>query len=95
MVQTLPSNRADQSLGVWILPWTLRCSENLPHAKGLDSQSNLSTVPAVAIADQVTGSVSVCERLYDLLRGPSPGRMLSHMEMQHLATIVFQDEKYE
>src|SRR4051794_40432024 len=66
-----------------------------PRPQRLDSQSNFSTIPAVAIAEEVTGSVSVCERLYDLLRGPSPGRMLGHMEMQHLATIVFQDEKYE
>jgi hypothetical protein len=50
---------------------------------------------AVPIAEEVTDSVSVCERLDDLLRGPSPGRMLGHMEMQHLATIVFQDDKHE
>jgi hypothetical protein len=43
----------------------------------------------------VTGSVSVCERLYDLLRGPSSGGMLGHIKMQHLATIVFQDNKHE
>jgi hypothetical protein len=90
VVQALPSNRADESLGVWILPGTLRCCQNLLHAQRLDSQSNLSTVPAVPIADEVTGSLSVCERLYDLLCRPSPGRMLGHIEMQHLATIVFQ-----
>jgi hypothetical protein len=36
----------------------------------------------------MTSSLPVCERLNDLLRSPSPGRMLSHIEMQHLATIV-------
>ena len=95
MVQTLPSNRADESLGVWILPWTPRCCQNLLDAQRLDSQPNLSTVPAVAIADEILGGISVCKRLYDLLCGPSAGWMLGHMEMQHLATIVFQDEKYE
>ena len=78
VVKTLPPNRADQSLGVWILPWTLRGRENLLHAERLDSQSNLSTVPAVSVADEIMGSLSVCERLHDLLCGPSPGRMLSH-----------------
>src|SRR3569833_1421531 len=90
VVQTLPSNRANKSLSVWILPRTSRCCQNLLDAQRLDSQLNLSTVPAVAIADKILSSVSVCERLYDLLCGPSAGRMLCHIEMQHLATIVFQ-----
>src|SRR5437763_8733870 len=55
VVQTLPSNRADESLGVWILPGALRCRQNLLDAQRLDSQSNFSTVPAVAIADEITG----------------------------------------
>jgi hypothetical protein len=37
VVQTLSSNRADESFGVWILPGALRCGENLLHAQGLDS----------------------------------------------------------
>jgi hypothetical protein len=95
VVQALSSNRADESLGIWILPGTSRCCQNLFDAQRLDSQSNLSTVPAVAIADEITGSVSISECLHDLLRGPSPSRMLGHVEMQHLATIVFQDNEYE
>src|SRR4051812_3834730 len=61
VVQTFPSNRADESLGVWILPGTLWCRQNLLHAQRLDSQSNLSTVPAVPIADKVMRSLSVGE----------------------------------
>jgi hypothetical protein len=93
VVQTFPSNRADESLGVWILPGTLRCCQHLLDAQRFDSQPNLSTVPAVPIADEITGSFSVCERLDDLLCGPSPGPMLGHIEMQQLATIVFQDNE--
>ena len=95
VVEALPSDRANESLYVRILPGAVRCGEKLLHAKRLDSQSNLSTVPAVPIAEEVTGRVSVCERLYDLLCRPSPSRMLGHIEMQHLATIVFQDDQYE
>src|SRR4051812_33894672 len=39
-------------------------------------------------------SLSVGECFYDLLCRPSPGRMLGHIEMQHLSTIVFQDNQY-
>jgi len=66
------------------LPWTLRCCESLLHAERLDSQSNLSTVPAVPIADEILGGVPVGERLYDLLRGPSSGRMLGHIVPKNL-----------
>src|SRR3982750_283628 len=95
VVEALPSDRADESLGVWILPGTLRCCQNLLDAQRLDSQSNLSTVPAVAIADEIRGSFSVCKCLHDLLRGPSSGRMLGDIKVQHLATIMFQDTEYE
>jgi hypothetical protein len=95
VVQALPPNRPDEPLGVGILPGALRCGENLLHAQRLDSQSNLNTVPAIPIAEEITGSVSVCERFYDLLGGPIPGRMLGGIEVQHLATIVFQDDKHE
>src|SRR5436305_13026774 len=88
VVEALPSDRANESLGVWILPWTLRCCQNLLDAQRLDSQSNFSSVPAVPIADEITGSVSVCECLYNLLRGPSLSRMLGHIEVQQLAAGV-------
>ena len=68
MVEALPSDRADESLGVWILPRTLRCGQNLMDTQRLDSQSNFSTIPAVPIADEITGSLSVCERFYFVAR---------------------------
>src|SRR3954453_12916886 len=95
VVQTLPSNGADESLGVWILPGTLWCRQNLLNAQRLDSQSNFSTVPRVAIADEIRGSFSVCKCLHDLLCDPSSGRMLGDIKVQHLATIMFQDNEYE
>ena len=95
VVQTLPSNRADESLSIWILPGTSGRRQNLLDAQRLDSQSNFSTVPGVAIADEIRGSFSVCKCLHDLLRGPSSGRMLGDIKVQHLATIMFQDNEYE
>ena len=47
------------------------------------------------MADEILGRLSVCERRYDLFRRPSSGGMLGHIKMQHLATIVFQEDKYE
>ena len=45
MVQTLPSNRADQPLGVWILPWTL-------------GAVRISWMPSDSIRSRTTGTFS-------------------------------------
>src|SRR3954471_12784769 len=55
-----------------------------PACQRLDSQSNLSTVSAVPIADEVMRSLSVGECFYDLLCRPSSGRMLGHIECSTL-----------
>jgi hypothetical protein len=44
VVQTLPSDRADESLGVWILPGTLRCGQNLLDTQRLDSHHRCSAM---------------------------------------------------
>src|SRR4029453_10003097 len=95
MVETLPANGADESFGVRILPRTSRCGQNFFHSQRLDSRSNLAAVNAVPIADKITGSVSIGERLDDLLGGPGCRGMLSDIEMQHLATTMFQYDKHE
>src|SRR3954449_4490920 len=77
------------------MPRTLRRRQDFFHSQRLNSQSNLSAVNAVPIADEVTGRLSIGERLDDLLRRPGCGRMLGHIEMQHLATTMFQHDKYE
>src|SRR4029453_17485831 len=95
MVETLPANGADESFGVRILPRTSRCGQNFFHSQRLDFGSNLAALNAVPIANKITGSVSIGERLDDLLRSPGRSRMLRHIEMQHLATTMFQHDKYE
>jgi hypothetical protein len=73
----------------------LQCSQNFLDTEGFDWQPDLSAVPAVPIANEVSGSIPIGERLYDLLWGPITGRMLGHIEVQQLATIVFEDDEYE
>ena len=50
------------------LPGTLRCGQDFFHSQRLNSQSNLSAVDAVSIADEIAGRLSIGERLHDLLR---------------------------
>src|SRR4029453_17182706 len=76
IVETLPANGADESFGVWILPRTSGCGQNFFHSQRLNSRSNLGAVNAVPIADKITGTVSIGERLDNLLRSPGRSRML-------------------
>ena len=95
MVQALSSNRADQSLHIWILPWTVRRREDSLHSQRRDSQTDVMAVNAVPISDEIWGWVSIGEGLYDLLRGPCRSGMLGDIEMQNFATTMLQDEKDE
>src|SRR4030095_12114998 len=82
-------------LSVWILPRTLRCRQDFFHSQRVNSQTKLIAVNAIPIAEEITGRLSIGERLDDLLRRPGRSRMLGHIEMQHLATTMFQHDKYE
>jgi hypothetical protein len=69
VIQVLSSNRAKQSVDIWILPAALRRRQNLPHAQRRDSQTDVVAVNAVSISDEIPAWVSIGEGLYDLLRG--------------------------
>src|SRR3954467_2632774 len=58
-------------------------------------RSRTSALCLVSRSRMRRGSFSVCKCLHDLLRGPSSGRMLGDIKVQHLATIMFQDNEYE
>ena len=66
VVQALSSNRADQSLDIWILPWTVRRGQDFRHAQRRNSQTDVVAVNAVPIPDEIRGWVSIGEGLYDL-----------------------------
>jgi len=57
MVQTLPSNRANQPLGKGILPRTSRCRHHLLHPQRLDPTPKLVAVAGVTVADQIPWSL--------------------------------------
>lgn len=95
VVQALSSNRADKGLGVRILPGTLMRCQGFLGAQRSDSQTNLSTVDAVSVSNQIAGRFSVTERLYDLLRGPGRSGMRADAKVQHFATAMFQHDEHE
>ena len=95
VVQALSSNRADNALGVRILPGTLMPCQDFFGAQRSDSQANLSTVDAVSVSNQIAGRFSVTEGLCDLLRGPGRSGMRGDAKVQHFATAMFQHDEHE
>src|SRR4029434_1102625 len=95
MVQAISPNRADQALDVRILPRALRRCEDFLHVQRRNPQSNLVAVDSIPIANDIRRRIPLGKSLDDLLGGPGCRGMLSDIEMQHLATTMFQYDKHE
>ena len=67
VVQALSSDRANQALGVRILPGTLRRSQHLFDPECRDPLTNIVSVDAVPISDQISGWITIGEGFYNLL----------------------------
>src|SRR5262249_1528651 len=95
MVQAVPADRADQTFDVGILPGTPGGCENFFYSEGGHSQTKFLAVAPCSISEQILGRILISEGLDDLLGRPGCTGMLRHMEMQHLATTMFQHQEYE
>ena len=85
VVQTVSSDRADQALGVRILPGTARRREDFLDLERSDTRPNVAAINAVSIAQEIARSVALGKGLDNLLGCPGRGGVLRHVEVQHLA----------
>jgi hypothetical protein len=53
-VETLSSDRADEPLSVWILPWRSRRGRMIAYAHGVDPLDVYLTMDGIAIANQMS-----------------------------------------
>src|SRR5580704_9831240 len=83
MVQTFPSNRADQPLHIGILPGTLEPTDHLLHAQRPQPTAKLFPVDLVPVTNDISLTPAFPERLHHLLTRPFCRRMLRDAEMQH------------
>lgn len=87
MVQTLPSDRADQPLGVWILPRRPRADDDFLDAHRLDLLPEVASVDAVAVSQHEPRRCVEGERLDDL-SGRPPRRGAGRDTEVHDSTAV-------
>lgn len=71
MIQTLPSYRSDQALGVSALPGALRRCQHLRNPHRLQTLPYLGSINAIPIADQIARCFTIGESLDNLLCNPS------------------------
>ena len=92
VVQTLPTNGADQSLDIRILPWRLGCGENFSQPHGLGSSTEVGAVDAISVMEQILRLIPVSwERFAKLLHGPLSGRMVGDIKMKDAPAIMTED----
>src|SRR3989442_3206298 len=93
VVEEFAPDGSDHALSEWVLPRGARRGEDLGKTDGLHPLSKLSAEDAVAIADEKPGRRVVGEGLDKLLRRPSRGRGVGHVEMYDSAAVM--EEDYE
>jgi len=93
VIQTFSANRPNQAFTGGVL---LRCSRgdrNLVNAHVMHAISEVLSVAAVAVANQIARSFVERKGLMHLLCPPASCRIYGHLEVNHMATIVTHDDK--
>src|SRR5258705_12204327 len=75
VVETFPSDRADQSLDVRVLPRRSGSSRLVPNAHGAQTLPEDRTIRSVPVSNKITRCTVPRERLDDLARNPLCGRI--------------------
>lgn len=95
VIQKLPSDTADHSLDIGILPWRRRRGDDFFRTKRPNSSLNLPAIATIAISQQIARGGIERKRLRKLLRRPLGRWMFCDVEMDDPAPIVNQDDQYK
>jgi hypothetical protein len=95
VVQTLSADRADEPLGVWILPGAAGRREDFLDLQRSHTRPNVAAINAVPIPQQIARGVMLGEGLDNLLRRPGCRGVVRYVEVQHLPTTMFHYDEHE
>jgi hypothetical protein len=70
VIETFPTDRADEPLYVTVLPWRAWCDRSVPDAHGLEPARDDGAVGAIPVTNEVPRRLIPGERLGDLPRDP-------------------------
>lgn len=95
MIQALTPDGTDQAFDVRILPRRLPSSENFLHAQPLGSLTKLSSIAAVAVAQQVSRGAIPRERIEQLMCYPFRRKISGHGEVDDASSVMGEDHEYK
>src|SRR6267378_818472 len=95
MVQTFPSDRANEALAIRILPRGMRSGEHLVNPHRMGGCRERLAINSVAIAQQVAGRTIPGEGLDELPRRPFCRGMRGYAKVKESAAIMRQNQKNE
>ena len=93
MIETLSPQGPDQALDEGILPGTARRGHHFLGAKTLQQTTEVGSVAAVAIAQEIRRRGVVGKGFPDLLSCPRRGRMVGDIDMNDATAIVREDDE--
>src|SRR5262245_51038524 len=93
VVETFPSDRADQSLDVWILPRRSGSSRLVANAHSTQPLPEDRSIRSVAVPNKIARRTVPRKRLDDLAGNPLRGRICRHPERHPQPTPVMQNHK--
>jgi hypothetical protein len=95
VIEALAPDRADEPVRERVLPWTVRCCEDLGDPDSLETVPERAAVDRVAVAEQVGRGRVVRKSVDDLLRCPRGSRGLGHVEVDDTPAIVSEHNEDE
>src|SRR5260221_11619630 len=93
MVETVPSDRADQPFDASVLPRRSRCRRPITDTHALEASGDGLTIDRVTISDQVAWSVSPRKCIVDLSCDPLRCRMRGDAERQDPTSVMAEDDQ--
>src|SRR5262249_4622239 len=93
VVETFPSDRADQPLDVRVLPRRSGNSRLVPNAHGTQPLPQDRAIRSVPVPNKIARCTLPGKRLDDLARNPLRGRICRHPERYPQSTTVTQNHK--
>jgi hypothetical protein len=93
MIEAVSANRADQSLGIRVLPRTTWCDGDFVNAHSADSTLEILAKDRIPVTDQIARGLIERKRLNQLLGCPLASVMRRDIEMDHKALLMREDDE--
>src|SRR5690242_18996838 len=93
MVDTLASDRSNQSLHICILPGRCRCDGSIPDAQATQTSLHNRTIDAVTVAHEIGGCLIPGKCLDNLPGTPLRGRVRCYRIVDVPPSAVAQDDQ--